>query len=103
MYGYRLCLLGRRLPFKKLTLMKGECMSKFDNELPMCEGNYVVERDYEWCPICLGTGVKQEKNYNQHCAHCNGSQGSAWDLLGYTPGSKDVWLSPVPTRQAMAC
>ena len=64
-------------------------MSKFDNELPMCEGNYVVERDYEWCPICLGTGVKQEKNYNQHCAHCNGSQGSAWDLHGYTPGSKD--------------
>ena len=64
-------------------------MSKFDNELPMCEGNYVVERDYEWCPICLGTGVKQKKNYNQHCAHCNGSQGSAYDLHGYIPGSKD--------------
>ena len=76
--------------------MKGESMSKFDNELPMCEGNYVVERDYEWCPICLGTGVKQEKNYNQlcgiysiNCAHCNGSQGSAYDLHGYLPGSKD--------------
>ena len=64
-------------------------MSKFDNELPMCEGNYVVERDYEWCPICLGTGVKQEKNYNQHCAHCNGSQDSAYGLFHYVPGNKD--------------
>ena len=71
-------------------------MSKFDNELPMCEGNYVVERDYEWCPICLGTGVKQEKNdkiitykLDKTCSHCNGSQGSAWDLHGYIPGSKD--------------
>ena len=64
-------------------------MSKFDNELPMCEGNYVVERDYESCPICLGTGVKQEKNYNEHCSYCNGSQASAFDLFGYVPGGKD--------------
>ena len=69
--------------------MKGEYMFKLDNELPMSEGNYVVKRDYEWCPICLGTGVKQEKYYNEHCSYCNGSQDSAYGLFNYAPGSEE--------------
>ena len=52
--------------------MKGEYMSNwYDNELPLCEGNYILERDYEDCPNCLGTGVKQSNNYNKSfCAFC---------------------------------
>jgi hypothetical protein len=70
--------------------MKGEYMSNwYDNELPMCEGNYILERDYEDCPNCLGTGVKQSGNYNEKCNYCNGSQGSAyWNMLIH-PGSTE--------------
>ena len=74
--------------------MKGESMSNwYDNELPMCEGNYILERDYEDCPNCLGTGVKEFDNssddYVGFCEYCNGSQGSVyWNFLIH-PGSPE--------------
>lgn len=62
-------------------------MSKFNNQLPMNEGNYVIERDYEWCPTCLGTGAVYNKP--GHCINCNGSQSSAYELHNYIPGGED--------------
>ena len=49
--------------------------------------NYDIKVDYEWCPMCSGTGYV-EKNESM-CSHCNGSQSSAYELHNYTPGSKD--------------
>ena len=61
-------------------------MSKFNNQRPMNEGNYVIERDYEWCPTCLGTGALSLGNL---CVNCNGSQSSAYELHNYTPGGEN--------------